>query len=343
MNIENHAIASKQNNRSKSGVAAGDDAWVDGQSKEATFKDYLSLARVDHWFKNIFILPGVALAIAVGANVGIGTIWQFAVGVFSICLIASANYTINEWLDREFDRHHPVKKSRASVVADIKGHWVHAQWALLAVTGLGLAALINWPFFFTALALLVMGLVYNVRPLRSKDRAYLDVLSEAINNPLRFLAGWFIMLPPIVVPSSVLISYWLGGAYLMAIKRFAEYRTIADPEVAGLYRESFKHYDESRLLVSAMVYAILSTAFLGVFLTKYKVELLLSLPLVALLFGWYLAIGMAKGSVAQTPENLYNERGLLVLVVLIVTVMSGLLYVDLPFFQELLEIKPVSR
>jgi len=35
-----------------------------------------------------------------------------------------------------------------------------------------------------------MGLVYNVPPLRTKDRQYLDVLSESINNPLRFMLGW---------------------------------------------------------------------------------------------------------------------------------------------------------
>ena len=304
----------------------------------ATPKDYLALARIDHWFKNIFMLPGAALAIAVGADVTIDTIWRGIAGVISICLIASANYTINEWLDRGFDRHHPTKKHRASVVTDIKAPLVYLQWSLLAGVGLALAALINTEFLLTALALLVMGLIYNVPPIRSKQRPYLDVLSEAINNPLRFLAGWFILVPPIVAPSSVLLSYWFGGAYLMAIKRFAEYRTIDDPSVAGLYRESFRYYDEARLLVSSMVYAILSATFLGVFLTKYKVELLLSLPLVALLFGWYLAVGLQKDSVAQAPEHLYKQRSLVWLVVLVVASMVGLLYVDLPFFQQMLEI-----
>ena len=34
-----------------------------------------------------------------------------------------------------------------------------------------------------------MACVYNVPPVRSKDQPYVDVLSEAINNPLRLLAG----------------------------------------------------------------------------------------------------------------------------------------------------------
>lgn len=311
--------------------------------RDATLKDYVSLARIDHWFKNVFVLPGVALAIALGANVDFDLLWKFAVGILSVCLIASANYTINEWLDREFDRFHPLKKTRASVVADIKVHWVCVQWIVLACAGLALASLINTPFQLTVLALLIMGLVYNVPPIRSKDRPYVDVLSEAINNPLRFLAGWYILVPPIVAPSSVLMSYWLGGAYLMAVKRFAEYRTIDDPAVAGLYRASFKYYDEARLLVSSMIYAILSTAFLGVFLTKYKIELLLSLPLVGILFGWYLYIGLSKDSIVQAPERLHQQGDLLFFIGLIVVVTTGLMFVDFPFMEELLEVKRVTN
>ena len=32
-------------------------------------------------------------------------------GILSICLLASSNYVINEWLDAEFDKFHPEKKT----------------------------------------------------------------------------------------------------------------------------------------------------------------------------------------------------------------------------------------
>ena len=38
-----------------------------------------------------------------------------------------------------------------------------------------------------------MGVVYNVKPLRSKDLPIFDVLSESVNNPIRFLIGWYLM------------------------------------------------------------------------------------------------------------------------------------------------------
>ena len=98
--------------------------------------------------------------------------------------------------------------------------------------------------------------VYNVRPFRAKDRPYLDVLSESLNNPLRLLLGWSVVLGNQLPPSSVLITYWMGGAFLMGIKRYAEYRAIGDPVAAGRYRRSFRRYTETTLLLSSFFYAL---------------------------------------------------------------------------------------
>ena len=40
----------------------------------------------------------------------------------------------------------------------------------------------------------------------------------------------------------------------------------------------------------------------------HRVELLLSFPFLALLFAWYLWLGMRPESAAQHPEKLYQER-----------------------------------
>lgn len=304
-------------------------------------KPYVNIARPDHWFKNIFMLPGLLLALAVGASLPENFIWVLLSGVASVCLIASANYTINEWLDAEFDRHHPIKKNRPSVGGNIKPHFVYLQWSVLAAIGLYLSYHIKIEFFVTNLTLLVMGVLYNVNPIRTKDRVYMDVLSEAINNPLRFLLGWYLVVAPLIPPSSVLLSYWMGGAFLMAVKRYAEYRYIDDPARAGLYRKSFIHYTEEKLLLSAFFYALMSAVFLGVFLVKYRIEYLLALPLFTVLFVWYLYIGMQTNSVSQAPEKLYKQKKFVMFVALLGAVAVGLLFVDLPWLHMLLEVYEV--
>jgi 4-hydroxybenzoate polyprenyltransferase len=182
-----------------------------------------------------------------------------------------------------------------------------------------------------------MGVIYNVPPLRTKDRQYLDVLSESINNPLRFMLGWTAVISALLPPSSILIAYWMGGAYLMAVKRYSEYRFIGDPERAGLYRRSFLFYTEQTLLLSAVYYALTSALFLGVFLIKYRIELLVTIPFLALLFVWYLQIGMKHDSAAQKPERLYKERRFMAYVVGVGALCTLLLVVKIPWLSFLVD------
>ena len=187
-------------------------------------KNYVKIARPDHWIKNLFILPGVAIAfLIIGRQSMGGVLLRLVIGFFATCLIASANYVINEWLDAEFDKYHPTKKFRPVVSENLKFGIVMAEYAVLAVAGLALSLLINKSFFFTELWLLVMGVLYNVKPVRTKDIPYFDVLSESVNNMIRLLLGWFTVTSSALPPGSILIGYWMGGAFLMGIKRFAEY------------------------------------------------------------------------------------------------------------------------
>jgi decaprenyl-phosphate phosphoribosyltransferase len=80
------------------------------------FKNYIKIARPNHWFKNIFIIPGTIFAILIFPNFSWLLFGKFILGFFCVCLICSANYVINEWLDAEFDKYHPLKKNRPSVI-----------------------------------------------------------------------------------------------------------------------------------------------------------------------------------------------------------------------------------
>ena len=92
-----------------------------------TLKGHIQIARVDHWFKNVFMLPGAALAFVLSGGVAPAPVAWLLLGIVSTCLITSANYTINEWLDAPFDRHHPVKRHRPSAAGRISGRLVWLQ------------------------------------------------------------------------------------------------------------------------------------------------------------------------------------------------------------------------
>jgi hypothetical protein len=175
-----------------------------------------------------------------------------------------------------------------------------------------------------------MGLAYNMKPIRTKDRAYLDVLTESVNNPIRLLLGWFIVTSALLPPVSFTIAYWMGGAFLMTVKRYAELRLIADRSTAALYRRSFAVYTENSLLVSIMFYAMTFAFFFGIFMIKYRIELLLSLPMFSILFAWYLKIGLLTNSPTQNPERLYKEKYFISYVLVVVAVVTVLLYFRWP-------------
>ena len=300
-----------------------------------TIADYVAIARPDHWLKNFFMLPGAALAFVIDRDAG--SVWPLLVGIVATCLNASANYTINEYLDGRFDRFHPTKSARPTAQGRIRLPLVLLQYLVLAGVGLFLASRLNPVFFYASIALLVMGLLYNVEPVRTKDRIYLDVLSESINNPIRLTLGWAAVTTIILPPSSLILSYWMGGAYLMAIKRYAEYRMIGDPERAGLYRRSFKFYTETSLFLSAFFYALTSVFFLGIFLIKYRIEFIISFPFFALLFVWYQYIALRPQSTAMNPEKLYLEPRFLAYVGFLILLVAGLFFFDIPGLQYLMD------
>ena len=299
-------------------------------------RDLIAMARPDHWFKNVFMLPGLALALILSPDTSLGVaVGSFALALVSTCLLASANYTINEWLDATYDRHHPLKHARPSAAGRVSARHAYTQWAVLAAAGLGIAFLLPNNFVIVALIFLLMGLVYNVPPVRTKDIPYVDVLSESLNNPLRLLLGWCAIVPTILPPSSALMAYWMGGAFLMGVKRYAEFRYIADPDKAALYRRSFRFYTEDSLLQSCFFYALTSALFLGIFMIKYRIELLLSLPFLALLFVWYLRIGMRANSVTQRPERLYTEKKFVMFTVFLAILIGVLFVVDIPWLEDM--------
>lgn len=302
---------------------------------------YLSIARPDHWFKNVFMMAGILLAyFCYPGLVQLSTIPLFFLGVISVCLLASSNYVLNEILDAPTDRSHPVKCQRPIPAGKVHLGIAYAEWILLGVAGLLVAWTVNSAFFFSGLFLLVMGVIYNVPPLRSKEFPYVDVLSESINNPIRLLLGWFVVTATVFPPISLLVAYWMIGAFFMASKRLAEYRSIGDKAVAGEYRKSFRHYDEHKLLISMFFYITSFALFLGVFIIRYHLELILIFPLVAGFVCFYLHVALKKDSKAQNPEKLYREKGLMIYLFLCLATFFLLMFADIPVIYDLFNVQP---
>jgi 4-hydroxybenzoate polyprenyltransferase len=310
---------------------------VFGPAIRASWRGHLRIARVDHWVKNVFVLPGILAAVALSpGEVSANLAWRILLGLLAVGLVASSNYTINEILDAPFDRNHPDKRLRPVPSGMVHVPLGYAQWVGLGVLGLALSWGIGEPFFLSMLALWIMGIVYNVRPMRSKDVPYLDVLSEAVNNPLRMLAGWFLVSETRLPPATLLLSYWMVGCYFMAIKRYAEARQLTQHGALAAYRRSLAWFTPERLLVAITFYGSAAMLFFGAFIMRYRLEEILSFPLVALIMAQYLALAFRADGAAQNPEKLYREGSLMAAVIACAALMGVLLFLDLPGLHHIL-------
>jgi len=297
---------------------------------------YVEIARINHWFKNVFILPGILFALMADPSViqG-GMFWSLSIGVIAACLAASSNYVINEVLDASGDKMHPDKKSRPVPSGKVNLKIAIILWIALGALSLALGFWVNNFLGISIVTLLAQGLVYNIPPVRLKDLPYLDVLSEAVNNPIRLVIGWYASGCMLIPPVSLLLCYWALGAFLMAVKRLAEYRHLADPKLAAEYRPSFKHYNEARLMVSIMCYATACGMMAGIFIGRYHLELVLSVPAFAIFMAMYLRVGLKPNSPAQYPERLLRRRSVLITGFILTALVCFSLWLDSQWLRDL--------
>jgi decaprenyl-phosphate phosphoribosyltransferase len=292
--------------------------------------EYFKVLRLDHWLKNVFIFFGHLVAIAlIPSEVPQGKFELTSRMVLSLvpaCLIASANYIVNEILDAPFDRMHPTKRMRPVPAGTVR---IPVLWIIMAgLTGAGFALAASWfnIAYIVSLALfLLSGIVYNVEPFRLKDRAYLDVIAESFNNPIRLWLGWFALLPANVFPPlSIVLAWWFFGALLMAGKRYAEFRFIGDARRSGDYRKSFRVYTERSLILSIVTYANFFCFCMGVAIAVYRPNLIFVFPLVVVAICVYLHRAMSVEGAKLEPEHLLKSP-LVIICTLAVLAISGFL------------------
>jgi 4-hydroxybenzoate polyprenyltransferase len=309
-----------------------------------TWRAHIRIARIDHWVKNVFVLPGIVVALTLHRlPLTWDLVGKVVIGLLAVGLIASSNYVINEICDAPFDRFHPMKRNRPVPSGAVIIPLAYAEWLLLGIAGLVLSRKISPWFAWDMLALLIMGCAYNLGPVRTKDIPYVDVLTEAINNPIRLLGGWLIV-SSTVPPVSLLLSYWLVGCYFMALKRYAEYRHLKEDGSLSKYRKSLAFFTPELLLSSVVFYASSAMLFFGAFLMRYRVELVLSFPLIAMVMGIYFVLACKRDSPVEHPEKLYRERNLMLAVLSCTVVMIFCLVVDMPWINNFFTpTAPVSR
>ena len=275
---------------------------------------YARALRLERWPRSLAIFLGPAAFVflyrrGLTGFATLGIVWRLALSFVLTWGISTANYVINEIADMPTDIHHPSKKHRPLVKGEIRKLPFALLGALLAALCLALAFLIfSRPFFYSLLALLAAGFIYNIKPVRSKDIPFLDSLSESMNNPIRLLIGWFAFAPASLFPPlSLIVSWWAFGNLLMVAKRLSEFRFLK--EKAEEYRISHRAYTRTSLLLGMIASALIFFASYFWFAVSFRLQTfyLYSLPLLFLV-GIIFHKTLREEEAMEEPEKLFGTR-----------------------------------
>lgn len=210
--------------------------------------DYLlQAARPRQWTKNLVVFAAIVFSQKLGDTVALATVC----GAFAIfCFLSSAVYLINDILDAEHDKLHPLKSQRPIASGKIRRAEAGACAAFFLVISLGVAFFLGVPFGFVCLGYLALQFLYM---LWLKHLVILDVLSIAIGFVIRAAAGGVVI--------NVLVSHWLMictlflALFLAVCKRRHELILLGETSVQ--HRKSLVNY--SAPLLDQMVAVVTSS------------------------------------------------------------------------------------
>jgi 4-hydroxybenzoate polyprenyltransferase len=211
--------------------------------------------RPAQWVKNLFVLAPVLFAKAhTAADPSLLAMAALATAVF--VLLSGAVYVMNDVLDVEKDRLHPVRKNRpiASGAITVQAAVAGGLVALAAAFAAG--SVLGPEFAVVATGYLVLNVFYSSA---LKKVAWLDVLSIATGFLLRILGGCFaIGLAPREISYYLIACTFLVALFLAVGKRRHELAVLGDASFTR--RSALRGYRGSHLDLALRGVAALTVA-----------------------------------------------------------------------------------
>jgi len=162
--------------------AISDDV-VGTSSSRGIVRAALVAIRPKDWIKNFFVFAPLLF----GAKIDNGSAVGHAVlAAAAFCAMASAGYLVNDSLDAEYDRRHPVKKFRPIASGDLPVRAAIGLAVCLAVLGVGLGAAAGWSVAAVVAGYGVLTVAYSAG---LKHQVILDVMAISGCFLLRVYGG----------------------------------------------------------------------------------------------------------------------------------------------------------
>ena len=207
--------------------------------------------RPNQWTKNLLVFAPLIFAVRLFDP---PSVVRATAGFLVFCALSSVVYLINDCLDRDADRTHPLKRFRPIAAGEISRSTALLTAAALASAALAGAATLGWLFFIVAAGYVVLQTLYSVA---LKHVVILDALTLAIGFVLRAIGGAAVI--------DVVVSHWLfvctilGALFIALAKRRHELVLLADG--AGTHRPILDEY--SPYLLDQMIAVVTASTLIS--------------------------------------------------------------------------------
>ncbi len=294
--------------------------------------------RPRQWTKNLALFVGLVFAQQL---LNFASLERAFIAFVVFCLASSSIYLLNDILDLENDRQHPLKSKRPLASGNLPISWAIATMGILIVGCVGLTLLIfsipyqqqtdtfallggaNVLFAFTVAAYLLLMALYSVR---LKHVVVLDVFIIASGFVLRIVAG-AVVIPVMISPWLYLVTILLS-LFLALSKRRHELVLLQGE--ASNHRQILKEY--SLPLLDQMITIVTAATIMAYSLYTFQGptgnhRLMITIPLVLYGMFRYLYLIHMRMEGGSPEEVLLRDRHMLGTVVLCTAAIIIVLYV----------------
>lgn len=270
----------------------------------------IQLVRPRQWTKNLTVFAALIFADRLFEP---GLLLVVCAAFVALSLVSGGTYAINDAIDADRDRRHPVKQSRPVARGAISRAQAFMLGGAMLALGIALSAVLDGWFLACVIGFLALQLLYGAL---LKHVAIVDLLAIAFGFVLRAVAGALLIRVP-VSPWLVLCAGLLA-LFLATAKRRHELLLLR--EQSGDHRPVLREYS-AELLDSFMVTLSAATITSYALYTFYEPStpyhlMMLTIPFVIYGVLRYQSLVLIGGGGGRPEEVLLTDRPILAAVVL---------------------------
>jgi len=287
--------------------------------------EIITSMRPYQWYKNLILLVSIVFSLNI-LNIDA---WYTTILAFIIfCGLSGSEYIINDIIDINRDRVHPIKCKRPIAAGKLNKNSALIFTLILIIVCLISSYLINVSFLLVSISYLLLILSYS---LFLKHFVIVDLIIISMGFVLRAVAGG--------VALNIKISPWLIvctlfiAMFLALGKRRYELNSLGNN--ATTHRKNLGEY--SNEIIDQMINITTSILIIAYSLYTFFVEayiMMITIPVIVYGLFRYIFLIQSKNYGGE-PEMIFKDKGMILCIVLWILLIIGILYINI--ISEIIE------